>query len=870
MRATSRELVRMLKAYARETLDVWAKERGIDASGLTAPGLVEELADRILDPAAIREALAKTTPEEQIALARLKQVTGQMGPGELVAQLQADGVADPDAVIRRLMARGLLFYDRSFEMYTPRWTLWSGRSQTPYPIPFWVPREVLNRVTPPPDLGRLPLSPLATPPPEVREVPFANVQRDVYLLLHEIRANPIKLLKSGDVGKRDSQRLEKVIPRAAAGPGDPTAAAREDGSWFDFLWFLVQRAQLTRVEPGRLLLSEAGEAFLQQSEAAQARALCRAWLDLLAWHELLRAPTLAFETIGFGDVPSPHQVRAARYTLRELLLREQVYPAWYSVDSLIASMRRFRLGFLIPQRSRAGYFAQPRGMSADAIPYVGIFEKGSSPRRYFDKRQDWERVEGAFLKSVLEEPLLWLGLVRLGYRDGELVAFQLTQRGAYALGLLAQEPASPAPSEGARALVVQPNFEVVVYLETAGVPLLVQLDRFAERVRLDRAALYRLTRAALYRGLQDGLTLPQILRTLERHNAGPIPQNVTYTLAEWEQLYQRIRVYRRVTLVEIEGEEELIRLRREPKLAQAREVASGILLVPEDGSLESLGRGVRCFDYAAPLVGVLRFEGGRRFRVPAEATSPRLRHRVLQIADPVAQKAPAAREEARAEGESGELFVLSREKVARAARWWDWEAMLRFLTEAAGQAPASDLAVTLKGWAGALQPAGMASVTVLVAPSAAWMDEVMRLPEAARLILRRLSPTLALVMERDRPRLEALLSELGVSVRSDADVDEMLSAATKADEEAGETLLVGPPRKRRALMEQAIAQKRQLVIAQMPYGGSRLDLTTLLPLRIEGEGASAYLYGKLPGARYEYSYPLNRIVGVRMTNDSGE
>jgi hypothetical protein len=194
--------------------------------------------------------------------------------------------------------------------------------------------------------------------------------------------------------------------------------------------------------------------------------------------------------------------------------------------------------------------------------------------------------------------------------------------------------------------------------------------------------------------------------------------------------------------------------------------------------------------------------------------------------------------------------------------------MLRFLTDAALAAPGPELAVLLKGWAGALAPAALLPVTVLAAPNAAWMDEVIRMPEVQERIVRRLSPTLALVAAADRDALEQALAGLGVPVRGEVDLAAQLASASRADEEAGETLLVGPPRKRRALIEQAIALRRRVVIAQMPYGGSRLDLTTLDPARIEGEGAGAYLYGRGEGSRYEQSYPLNRIVGVRMTDEA--
>ena len=79
-------------------------------------------------------------------------------------------------------------------------------------------------------------------------------------------------------------------------------------------------------------------------------------------------------------------------------------------------------------------------------------------------------------------------------------------------------------------------------------------------------------------------------------------------------------------------------------------------------------------------------------------------------------------------------------------------------------------------------------------------------------------------------------------------------------------MLMGPPRKRRALIEQAIAEKKRMTIATLPYGG-KLNQTKLDPVRIEGEGASASLIARMEGTRYEYSYSLNQIKGVRMLDE---
>lgn len=192
--------------------------------------------------------------------------------------------------------------------------------------------------------------------------------------------------------------------------------------------------------------------------------------------------------------------------------------------------------------------------------------------------------------------------------------------------------------------------------------------------------------------------------------------------------------------------------------------------------------------------------------------------------------------------------------------------MHAFLVGAARSKPPGELAVILKGWAGELAPAALTSVTLLTAPSAEWLDQVMLVPAVKRAVRHRLSPTLALVSEADRSRLQEALAAVGVSAGAGGSVDDLLAAASKADSEAGEILLIGPPRKRRALIERAIAERKKVVIAEMPYSG-KLSSIRLEPLRIEGEGAGACLVARVEGHRYEYRYGLNRIQGVRMLDE---
>jgi hypothetical protein len=868
MSTNRRDVARMLTSYSRRTLETWAIARGLDPTSLRGNALSLELAGLLLAPVLLKQALGEASPEERLTLARLKLEGGRLPPEELKAQLLVDGLTDPDAALTALMRRGLLFYDRSMEQYGyGRWEIWGAEQKFHGAVPpFWLPGELLEMVTVPDDLGHLPLEVVAEPP-QVREAPFSMLQRDIYLLLHALQTQPVKLLKSGEVGKRESARLLQILPRTGAAEGDPTAGARSCGDWFEFLWLLLQRAGLVAIGAGQVEAADAGIRFLAQSEAEQARMLYQAWLHLPEWNEFSRVPTLEFEYAGHTDYPHPTHLQAARQSVGELLVRQAVYPGWYSVDSLLQSVKRFRVAFLIFRANTPRYFTWETSSANDDRRYRGFFEARSKPRRYFNKDTDWEQVEGAYLRTLLAETFAWLGIVRLGYADGKLVSFQLTERGAFALGVLKELPARSqegVPAAGGssrsasearpdRALIVQPNFEVIVYPEIAGVPVLVELDRFAERVRMDRAAIYRLTRPALCRGLQAGMTLDEIVGTLERQNGGPLPQNVAYTLDEWRQLYDRIRVLRCCTLIEAEDDRELQELRRLPELATAREVATGVFLAPDDWAPRRLRGGVERFDYTAPITNAIEFESGRCLRIVPGARSPQLVHRLSQIAEPVDLASTA--------------FALSAEKVRAAAKWWPWEAMHAFLMRASKTTPGPELGVTLKGWAGGLPAAALTSVTMLAAPSAAWLDQVLLIPEVRSLILQRLSPTLAVVAGENRERLDAALAEIGVSIGDAASLKEVMQSALKADSEAGETLLVGPPRKRRALMEQAIAEGRRLAIAMLPYGG-RLTTTNLNPIRVEGEGSGAYLVAKVDGLRYEQHYALNRISGVRMLDES--
>ncbi len=99
--------------------------------------------------------------------------------------------------------------------------------------------------------------------------------------------------------------------------------------------------------------------------------------------------------------------------------------------------------------------------------------------------------------------------------------------------------------------MVQPNFDLVA-LAPVSEALLLDLDCFAERMRLEHIAQYHLSKASVTHAVQLGLTAEGIQRQLEQAAGGVVPQNVRYSLQEWERQARRIEIWRETTLLEVD------------------------------------------------------------------------------------------------------------------------------------------------------------------------------------------------------------------------------------------------------------------------------------------------------------------------------
>ena len=172
-------------------------------------------------------------------------------------------------------------------------------------------------------------------------------------------------------------------------------------------------------------------------------------------------------------------------------------------------------------------------------------------------RQNWQRFEYPWMLNALSQWLYFFGLVDLALgRDNQVLAFRLTDLGRSVLHPeLAGELEPGQPKENGIAWVIQPNFDVVAYLDRLSNWQLAFLERHAERMSVqEHLVQYHLTRDSVYRGLEGGTKLDDLLAELEKGAGRELPQNVAAELREWAAQRERVVLWRRGTLAEFPDE----------------------------------------------------------------------------------------------------------------------------------------------------------------------------------------------------------------------------------------------------------------------------------------------------------------------------
>lgn len=715
-------------------------------------------------------------------------------------------------------------------------------------------------------------------PARLRQGTLSDLMREIYLALRAAASGQMRLTMKGIPFKADAARLSvaagsrqmSATGGASGSNGRGKAKSVDPSARLWFVLSLLKRSNLTDTSDGRMQATPAMDDFLAAPAHEQARTLYAAWLDC-AFSEFRRIETLADDYQGNkdqlwveddpyvgsnSDHPGWTRLRGARRAIDRMLRQGAGERGdWVELSRFATAVWASDPEFLVPLL-RPDYYGYSYGRKLTRT-YESIRRRGGD---YQSSRLvvglDWPEVEGAYVTQVMAEPLHWLGLIDLGLdAAGRIVSFRLTPLGRHVL-LEEAVAAEPVARADGPELVVQPNFDVVVFDADANYGLLTRLDEFAERRSLDRAAIYSITRESIVRGLDRGTTGQAILETLEKSGRGPLPQNVRYSIEEWVRLFERVHVRGAATLLEADSPQQLDSWLADSALGPliGKRLAPSTALVPvkrlDDvlNLLKERKQQLSVVDYTRRPRRLFRVEAPADIYVPAKHDEPYLRFRLGRFAE----RLP--------DDDSGEArYHITPASVGRAlASGLTVPNIMNYLVNVASPEVPADALLRVRGWGGAYKPLRYESVVAVEMPPGFDWAEIAAVPEIDSLILRRLGQTLALVGVDKFELLRAALAERGIELQAGLPAQEAAPAA--APEASSGAPAASPVRGRtledladliglgvRGLRATAETEKAAQRVAEAPRElrrGDTLELTEL-----EGEALRTFFEKAIWGRR---------------------
>jgi hypothetical protein len=395
--------------------------------------------------------------------------------------------------------------------------------------------------------------------------------RDLYLYWHFVRGyeQGIPLLNHGLVPK-PVLRLLNVRLRA---PCEVEAMRTEfEMERLYFLRRLLLQAGLLTVRENRLYAVDEHGYFAMPSLQRAHRCL-HIWLNDRYWHDLVHLPGISIRPGPQPDEMVHPQLLAARRALVAMLSQETT-GNWIPLSVFASALQLAHpdLFFSGRQRNKSTLSTAAGNLYGWDFRIQGVADatKGSL-----------FQIESAAISRALAGPLHWLGIVDISWSQEHpqrLEGFRVHPIGAALLSQPAETLAHVTDHPGK--VRIQPDFSIVA-MEPVSEAFLLHLDRFALRESLDRAAIYRLTREATGTAMQHGMSAADILHVLETW--AEVPQNVRYTLYDWERQAGRLRLHQHAIVLEVADATILDRLTCDETLSHSlRRLAPTIALVERD------------------------------------------------------------------------------------------------------------------------------------------------------------------------------------------------------------------------------------------------------------------------------------------------
>jgi hypothetical protein len=301
-------------------------------------------------------------------------------------------------------------------------------------------------------------------------------------------------------------------------------------------------------------------------------------------------------------------------------------------------------------------------------------------------------------------------------------------------------------------LLVQPNLEMIVYRQGLTPALIGQLTRFAEWKQLGLACTLALTAESVYRGLESGLSLADIIRTLERHSTRPLPDSVLETLRSWSTKRERVQVYSSAILLEFRTPEELQSALKQGLIEQALTERIGLVTSESQidysrfrlvGTRDYLASEERCVEVDDDGLTLIVQDGKADLLLSAEVR--RFANAIEPLSDDRSQY---------------QMSIESLQKARKSGielKWLDdW-----FFRRTGFAIPASAKLLFLGADVGQLS---LNQVTILRLPTSDAADGIEQWPTVQPYLIERLGPTTFAVESSKLEDLTKLLHSAGLSI----------------------------------------------------------------------------------------------------------
>ena len=356
----------------------------------------------------------------------------------------------------------------------------------------------------------------------------------------------------------------------------------------DFLFALLEEAGLFLPGSPVQVAVETRAAFLRQPPAAQLAILFDAYSTQRGWQEgweVLRqnSPNLSLVRLAstqmFDVRSSPEGVEFALRQLANLFL---AVLAWLPEERWISVLELEKLLFHLNPKFDEQWLPD-RAYSSVASWFLSW--QGQMLGYSF---QDWQRFQGAVLSTLLQGPLVWLGLVDLNKVDGAATHFSLhglaslMRKTGTAIALdrtqvqtgSRPQPLTPPEVEGEQIRLHQLAGAATLLLEKIALPLGMR----------NGDLLYRLEGARVHTAFESGATPETLLSEWEACFGQAAPDSLREPLLHWWQGYGAARIYQNLTLIEFSDEyalQEVRVLAANPGIRMA-ELSSNSAVIPVD------------------------------------------------------------------------------------------------------------------------------------------------------------------------------------------------------------------------------------------------------------------------------------------------